>query len=394
MIGQWKRWVWRPLRRYGTRMALRVWGRVPAQGYWESAESYWRHHPDQAAYQVLMPARGETLDPPSWIGPDTTLPPSFYQREFAVPAAFCYRINQGRVASQYGDVIAPDGRLIYDGWDEPGRRPQECTVCTLPFPPAKLLNQTVGTIASVRGGSNYYHLLVDVLPRLYLLKQSQFWSQIDTIYVNRFVPALQKLQPLLHLVGLEGKKLFWADAYSHIQARAVVATSLTGLPGMSYFKPGWVFTFLRETFLSLAQPPEKTQPRIYISRSRASFRRVLNEPEVLEILRTWGYQPVWLEDLSFAQQVGLFQQAQRIVAPHGAGLTNLVWCQPGARVLEFFPSNYQPICYWTIARQVGVDYGCVVGQGVLTHPDQWQQGIWIVRRHLTQALAWLEADAV
>ncbi|MEN9219137.1 MAG: hypothetical protein Q6J33_09045, partial [Gloeomargarita sp. DG_2_bins_126] len=72
----------------------------------------------------------------------------------------CYQIPAARVASPYGDVIAPDGQLIYDGSKESGRNPQERSVCTLKFPAAKVMNQTVGVIAGVKGGSNYYHLLV------------------------------------------------------------------------------------------------------------------------------------------------------------------------------------------------------------------------------------------
>ncbi|MCS7292588.1 MAG: glycosyltransferase family 61 protein [Gloeomargarita sp. SKYBB_i_bin120] len=393
MIATFKAQVWRPLRRYVTRAALNTWGQVPAHGYWESVQTYQQHHPDQAEYQIIIPGHSETIQPP-WTLPGVTLPPTFQQTEFQVPDAVCYRVNNGRVASQYGDVIAADGQLIYDNWEEPQRRPQEHTVCTSYFPQPKQLHQTLGVIAGVKGGSNYYHFLVDVLPRLYLLKQSQFWSEIQVCYVNRLSPRLRKLCPVLAAAGLTDKQVFWADQHSHVQAQAVVATSLTGLPGMSYFKPRWVFEFLRATYLPQAQLPAQPQPRIYISRSRAHFRRVINEPEVLEVLSRWGYQPVWLEDLSFPEQVGLFQQARRIIAPHGAGLANLVWCSPGAKVLEFFSPTYQPECYWVMARQMGLDYGCLIGQAAMTHSDHRQHSIRIDSQALAQALAWLESDGL
>ena len=384
--------VWRPLRRFCTQAALNFGGEIPAQGYWQSAYRYYQAHPEKTGvgYQVLIPAHPETITPP-WTMTGT-LPPTYRQREFHVPAAFCYQIPAARVASPYGDVIAPDGQLIYDGAKECGRNPQERSVCTLKFPTAKVIDQTVGVIAGVKGGSNYYHLLVDVLPKIYLLKQSQFWSEIEVFYMNKFLPGLRKLKIILETAGLAEKNIFWADAYSHIQAKSVVATSLTGLPGMSYFKPRWVFEFLRSTYLPQAQSPDSPRTKLYISRSRANFRRVLNENEVLDYLLPLGYEPVWLEDLSFPEQVGLFQQAEEIIAPHGAGLANLIWCQAGAKVIEFFSPEYLPECYWVIAKQMGLHYGYLVGQknpDILSEKESRNHHIWVDLSELAQAVAWM-----
>ena len=386
--------LWRPLRRLGMQIALNLWGQIPANRYWESAQHYYKYATQKETpglgYEVLIPAHQETMTPPWTVTGE--IPPAFQQTEFDVPAAFCYQIPHARVASPYGDVIAPDGRLIYDNNQESGRRPHERSVCTLKFPPAQETNRTIGVIAGVKGGSNYYHFLVDVLPRIYLLKQSQFWSEIDLIYTNKFLPGLQKLKPLLSLADLGEKPIFWADAYSHLRGQSVVATSLTGLPGMSYFKPHWVFEFLRSTYLSQGKCPDMPRTKLYISRARAGFRRVLNEAEVLDYLIPLGYQPVWLEDYSFAEQVGLFQQAEQIIAPHGAGLANLIWCQPGAKVIEFFSPQYLPECYWVIAKQIGLSYGYLVGKNqpdMLSASDVRNHHIWVDMSELAQAIDWL-----
>ena len=386
-IHQIHRNLWRPLRRRSTRTVLDLWGQIPACGYWESAQHYYEHesqkHTPGLGYEVIIPAHQETITPPWTVTGE--IPPTFQQTKFDVPAAFCYRIPYACVASPYGDVIAPDGRLIYDGCKESGWQLQERSVCTLKFPRARKIHRTIGVIAGVKGGSNYYHFLVDVLPRIYLLKRSQFWPEIDLFYVNKFLPGLRKLKPLLHLAGLGERNILWADAHTHVCGTSVVATSLTGLPEMSYFKPRWVFDFLRSTYLSQAKAPAMPCPKFYISRSWASFRRVFNEAEVLDYLMPLGYQPVWLEDLSFPEQVGLFQQAEQIIAPHGAGLANLIWCQPGAKVVEFFSPQYLRECYWVIAKQIGLSYGYLVGENKLN------RHIWVDISHLMQAVEWLAA---
>lgn len=76
--------------------------------------------------------------------------------------------------------------------------------------------------------------------------------------------------------------------------------------------------------------------KIYISRRNAQGRRILNEKRVLEALT--GFIEVNLESVSFLDQVKLFNQAQVVVAAHGAGLTNLVFGRD-IQVFEFYPSN-------------------------------------------------------
>ena len=47
-----------------------------------------------------------------------------------------------------------------------------------------------------------------------------------------------------------------------------------------------------------------------------------------------GFEPITLESLSIAEQVKTFAEATHIVAPHGAGLVNCLWCRPGTKVYE------------------------------------------------------------
>ena len=44
--------------------------------------------------------------------------------------------------------------------------------------------------------------------------------------------------------------------------------------------------------------------------------------------------------MSVAEQVELFVYADVVVAPHGAGLTNLLFCREGTRIVEIFPPTY------------------------------------------------------
>ncbi|MFP3423023.1 glycosyltransferase family 61 protein, partial [Bacillus sp. SIMBA_161] len=64
----------------------------------------------------------------------------------------------------------------------------------------------------------------------------------------------------------------------------------------------WGLKFLRDQFLTPLLQEKTTSPeRIYICRSSARHRRVLNEEVVIDYLKTRGFVPVSLETLSFQE---------------------------------------------------------------------------------------------
>lgn len=109
--------------------------------------------------------------------------------------------------------------------------------------------------------------------------------------------------------------------------------------------------------------PVHQKRRIYISREKANSRRIVNESEVLNILEKYGFEKVFLESLSITEQMQLFVSSEYVIAPHGAGLTNLVFCPQGTKVLEIFSPNYVSVSYWNICNQIGLDYYYLFGRG-------------------------------
>ena len=95
-------------------------------------------------------------------------------------------------------------------------------------------------------------------------------------------------------------------------------------------------------------------PNIFISRKKAGRRRIVNEDELIEKLSRLGFVAYTLEDMSVAEQVRLFSQAEIVVAPHGAGLTNMIFSEKVA-VIELFGSRI-PLFYFTLAEGLGFQY--------------------------------------
>ena len=79
--------------------------------------------------------------------------------------------------------------------------------------------------------------------------------------------------------------------------------------------------------------------RLFISRKNASKRRCLNEEKLYESLKSLGFEFVNLEKLSVFNQLKIFSEASVVVSTHGAGLSNLLACNPGTKILEMVPND-------------------------------------------------------
>ncbi|MFP4007427.1 MAG: glycosyltransferase family 61 protein [Spirulinaceae cyanobacterium] len=226
------------------------------------------------------------------------------------------------------------------------------------LPPVYFLEGKVASLTSTKG-EIYFHWMFDLLPKLELLKLGGVELEtIDYFVVNSIQSEFQKKS--LKSLGIPAEKIIESNRYPHIKAEKLFAPSLPSLPGNP---PRWVCQFLRQGFLKEAQNNVQPLERLYLSRKTARYRKVLNEDKVWEILKNLGFKTVELEGLSIEGQAAIFNQAKIIIAPHGAGLTNLVFCAPGTKVIEIYSPNYVNVCYYSLCQELGLDYYYLLGEG-------------------------------
>ena len=267
-------------------------------------------------------------------------------------APWLARLHGARVVMPGFDLIGPDDRLFDDLFLlEPGlpNRAQSLGVVRLPR-----LENRAGRFALICTGRawNYYHWLNDCLPRLRWLEEAGVRD------CQLLLP--EKLQPFHHqtldALGIPpGRRVTAGRAHWRLEELWV-----SSLPCEEAQSSAPASRWLRERLLAGLPPADRPLPRrIYISRLLASKRRLLNEVQIMERLERRGIVPVQTETLSVAEQARLFEQADLVVAPHGAGLANILFMRPGARVLELLPILKPKTCYVSLAAAMGVRYACV-----------------------------------
>ncbi|MCT7989111.1 glycosyltransferase 61 family protein [Laspinema olomoucense] len=308
--------------------------------------------------------------------PDSSLHSSFNWQVYHNPETFVTWIPSGRA---WGDsystaAINSQGRFI----DELCQGSASTLAISQKLPPATPLEGTTAFL-SVRGGNTYYHWMADLLPRLKLLQLADIkLPQIDYFVVNsRHLPFQRET---LDLLGIAIHKIIENSHFPHIQTPHLVVPSLPGDVGL--MSP-WTCQFLRESFLDKAVAQGlQTPERIYISRRHASYRRILNEEETIARLSPYGFVPIVLESLSFLEQVALFANAKAIIAPHGAGLTNTLFCKPGTQLIEIFSPDMVSVNYWLVSNIIGLGYSYLIGESL----EEYKTPTSIPRRYYNHPL--------
>lgn len=189
---------------------------------------------------------------------------------------------------------------------------------------------------------NYSHWLTAHLPKLLLLRRRGALS--DVMLPNNLKSYVDES---LRLYGFTPENFRTFEP-----GRRLEVEELT-LLGTDRFRPELLRMVREDCPLPAPQNPSR---RIYISRAKAPRRRLLNEETIWPILERAGFERVFMEDLSFEEQVRLMRETAILFAPHGAGLTNMMFCPEGTHVVEIANLSFPNPNFYAVAAAMGHHY--------------------------------------
>jgi Glycosyltransferase 61 len=226
-------------------------------------------------------------------------------------------------------VISPDNKLLYDLSYEWMASPEEHSIFKEEkLPPVTMTDETVAML-NHPAGYNYFHWMLETIARIHLIEQSKI--KIDKYIINHRSLSFQL--DMLQACGIPQEKIIVPNENFHFKAKQLVVPSYVNLPN------AWSCKYVRNLLFNRVKiTKNKEYERIYIK--RANRRKITNEKEILGTLRKYGFKAVSLESMSLEKQMEVFYSAEIVIGAHGAGLTNLVFCRPGTRVIELFAPTY------------------------------------------------------
>jgi len=200
----------------------------------------------------------------------------------------------------------------------------------------------------------YYHWTFEVLPNLLLALE---YDHSCKVLVQNSSPTY--IIETLKLIFGENfnKKVLFVNS-----ACAVKRLVLVNFDAYSGFVRKKELEKIRTSINQIVPFQKNDTTAIYISRKFAKARKLINEREVEKIVEAMGIKVIYAENLSLIEQINLFRNLRVIIAPHGAGLSNLIWCNTEIKILEVFPFDNFNDCYARLAMARGFKYDYIFAE--------------------------------
>ena len=262
-------------------------------------------------------------------------------------------------------TCSPNSKFIAGHWQFLEQIPSHVGHVYLKKPTAKRTKKFTKAIFLMgRADENWYHLLLDTIPRYLFLKT-----------LNRDIPILVRddlpetsialIEKLMdHKVIYVGPEdsIFVQTLY-FIAARSTVYDSIphnddqrvSFSPNTLKSQREWMLKRLKENKIE-QYPNELFLPR------RAKYRNVINIGRVCKYLSKHGFRIVESDESFFLKQHMYFSRAKLIVSPGGAILSNILFMPSGSKVIAVRSWRDSKLKLWEkLAEACQVDYSEIVG---------------------------------
>ncbi|MDG2089461.1 MAG: glycosyltransferase family 61 protein [Arenicellaceae bacterium] len=203
-------------------------------------------------------------------------------------------------------------------------------------------------IATQSNDCAYGHFLMEVIPRLGLVGMSQL--QNIPVYVSTKYP--QYLEAL-HYLGLR-ENILSSQKYPVIYCKEAIIPKFQSTGYFQY--PQFAIetlSMIKARVLAESKDFRDNPRRIFLS--KMGYESVVGEESVVPLLLQRGFEIIVPQELSFADQVRLFHNAETVVSHNNSEICNILFCQPGSKIISLFhASNTQALM--SITETLGHDY--------------------------------------
>jgi hypothetical protein len=193
---------------------------------------------------------------------------------------------------------------------------------------------------------SYFHWFFDIFPRAVLAQRYLFITNNLPLYYLTTYKLTEWQLSSLKSINISEENIICI--HTDVHTKKLSCPYFLDLPAarQRLFIPNAVdvisprvVQYTRDALRVVAYKDSSWPLRIYISRSDAHTRRVINEEALMIRLEKYNFCSVNLSGMNLADQISLFSNATHIIAVHGAALTNLLFAYNSA-VLEIFSSGH------------------------------------------------------
>ncbi|HIS36116.1 TPA: glycosyltransferase family 61 protein [Candidatus Scatousia excrementigallinarum] len=234
-----------------------------------------------------------------------------------------------------------------------------------------VINEDEICLACFPNGFNYWHFIFDIMPKIMIME--------ETGYKGKYlVNASGSPKEVLELLGFAAERIIFCERNKVIHAKKLLMFDESyGIElGGRWLEDtrNFVVKRIEERFGSLID--ESSPKKLYVS--RIGSRRIINENELIDYLRPYGFAIIVPEKLSLLEQIKLFANADIIVTPHGANATNVLYSKKGTTFVECFGHSWVNPCMVNTVDLLELDYHMICERFMHNLPQSGKNSNYIV----------------
>jgi capsular polysaccharide biosynthesis protein len=222
-------------------------------------------------------------------------------------------------------------------------------------------------LISGRCSPNYFHWLIEYLPKLYLVAKFPSLAKIPLIVHSKMVQ--QQIDSLKAVAG--NWPLHWLDDTTLLKVDALYVPSVSTYHVDHMNSPFWQggalciksLDFIKANIykkFNITPGSQPLQHKIYLGRT--GVRNITNHKDVEACLRSKNIEIIYPENLSFAEQVNLFANCSLIIGPLGAAFSNIIFCAPGTKIIGLANPVAKTYCMQAnLAKYAQCEYQILAG---------------------------------
>lgn len=283
-----------------------------------------------------------------------------YQHREASDTVYVWRLRRVLCSAMYGGTIISEkntlySRFTYFPWGK-SLHP------TLSFPylgKKKISLERAIFLITPEAKGNYYHWMIDLLPRLLLIRKSN-------------LPDFLHRDIIVH----HSERVYETDTFSllNIPTNRVIRiaplelVSVEDLIIADYFGSEKIFPMWKKTLLNefkqqiivpLLDGKTNAHEKVYLYRGKQRRRRLIGEEKLVNTLKKLEFDIVDPQRLTVAEQANIMSQAKVVVSLHSAALTNIVFCEEGTKIIELRSFVNPPQHYVNIAKAYNLHFDSI-----------------------------------
>ena len=247
---------------------------------------------------------------------------------------------------------------------------------------------------------NFYHLMIDCLPRLWSTFQKKdqrivickTWLDMYPLFENHiknWIPCTEWVFTEAHPDPSTG------TIYSHCLPDRIVGDGLHFYSSddvdrsKAYVHNKILAAAFWQKWYQAHYETQKQERKIFLARTlkldpvtglKIGVERCSNQEEIFEKLKLQGFE--WMDPMnySFEETAKIINSAETIVGVHGAGLANTVFCQPNTKYIQLANNSGSDNIYQRIAEFMLCNYRVVYGKDAVTGDPVTdnQHGVFII----------------